>query len=145
MQKDAPNWHFKPLADQAQIVDQVNVDLSDKGLPRSARFNSKKDFQQVFDQAIKVVEGSFTLLARPNTLGFARLGLAISKKVARRAVDRNRIKRITRESFRLHQGTLGALDIVVLARRDLDKRSKQEMHASLCALWPKLVKRCENS
>lgn len=117
----------------------------DAALPRSARFQSKGDFQQVFDQAVKVVDDCFTLLARKNSLGHARLGLAISKKIARRAVDRNRIKRNVRESFRLCRHELGAMDIVVLARRGLDTKSNDEMRTSLASLWPKLVKRCEKS
>ena len=123
---------------------QYNIQR-DEALPRSARLNNKRDFQQVFDRAIKVVDDCFTLLARKTSLGQARLGMAISKKIARRAVDRNRIKRNVRESFRLTRYELGAIDIVVLARRGLESKSNHEMRASLDSLWPKLVKRCEKS
>ena len=40
------------------------------------------------------------VIARRNDAGRARLGLAISRRRAPRAVDRNRIKRLIRESFR---------------------------------------------
>lgn len=59
----------------------------------------------------------------------ARLGLAISKKQARRAVDRNRLKRLVRDSFRRHREALPDVDIVVMARRDavdVDNRKLQE-------------------
>lgn len=42
-----------------------------------------------------------TAFVNANDLGFDRLGITISRKVARRAVDRNRIKRLLRETFRL--------------------------------------------
>lgn len=57
----------------------------------------------------------FTVLARTNDLDHARLGLAISRKAARRAVDRNRLKRIAREAFR-HRPTESPVDIVVFAK-----------------------------
>ena len=46
------------------------------------------------------------------------MGLAIAKKCARRAVDRNRLKRLVRESFRLERLGLPGLDLVVMCRRD---------------------------
>jgi ribonuclease P protein component len=46
----------------------------------------------------------------------ARLGLVVAKKHLKRAVDRNRFKRLVRESFRSHQEQLAGLDVVVLAR-----------------------------
>ncbi len=46
----------------------------------------------------------------------ARLGLAISKKVHRLAVERNRFKRIARETFRTHKNALDHREFVVMAR-----------------------------
>jgi ribonuclease P protein component len=51
-------------------------------------------------------------LARRDS-GGARLGMLISRKHAARAVVRNHIKRCIREAFRLEQGRLGALDVLV--------------------------------
>jgi len=51
-------------------------------------------------------------LARRDS-GDARLGMLISRKHAARAVVRNHIKRCIREAFRLEQGRLGALDVLV--------------------------------
>ena len=66
------------------------------------------------------------LIARPNALGVARLGIVVGKRVIKRAVGRNRAKRIIRESFRLTAG-LPAMDIVVrvaeaepVSRQDAD-------------------------
>lgn len=43
----------------------------------------------------------------------ARLGLVVGKRALRRAVDRNRARRVLRETFRVRRGDLPALDIVV--------------------------------
>lgn len=60
----------------------------------------------------------------------ARLGLTISRRVAKRAVDRNRLKRIARESFRL-QRALPAWDFVVMAKPGADQGEPGALRASL--------------
>ncbi len=51
-------------------------------------------------------------------MGFARLGQVVSRKVDKRAVQRNRIKRLVRESFRRQKaGAEQGIDFVVLAHR----------------------------
>jgi ribonuclease P protein component len=74
------------------------------------------DFSRVFTDPRKSVDRFFTLLAISQTRGPARLGLAIAKKQARKAVDRNRLKRLSREAFRHHRDQLQGIDLVVLAR-----------------------------
>lgn len=85
------------------------------------------------------------MLARCNALGYPRLGLAISRKAAKLAVERNRIKRVVRESFRLHQGELGGVDIVVIGRGDLGGRDNAALFQSLQRHWARLAKRCASS
>ena len=86
---------------------------------------TQQTFQHVFDKAsYRVSHRHFLILARSNDSKQARLGLVMGKKNIRLAVDRNRVKRIARESFRRHHANLPALDIIVIARRglgDLDK------------------------
>ncbi len=83
---------------------------------RTSRLLNAADYQNVFEQPLRAVDKYFTVLAKANQTNESRLGLAISKKNARRAVDRNRIKRIARENFRIHQGELAGLDFVVMAK-----------------------------
>ena len=59
------------------------------------------------------------MLARPNSKTSARLGLVFGKKNVPRSIDRNRLKRITREQFRLQKNCVGGLDIIVMARATL--------------------------
>jgi len=68
----------------------------------------------------------------------ARLGLAIAKKQLPRAVDRNRIKRVVRESFRLLQ--VQEHDFVVLARRDTVTATNAQLFLSLKHHWDRLLK-----
>jgi len=57
------------------------------------------------------------LYVRPNGEPLARIGIITSKRVASRAVDRNRMKRLVREAFRSMRLRLQGFDIVVQLRR----------------------------
>ncbi len=86
------------------------------------------------------------MLATPNgheCPGYGRIGLIIAKRHVKRAVDRNRIKRLVRESFRHRRAGLPSLDIVVLARPGLGSLDNSEIHRQLDKLWRKLAKQTE--
>ena len=52
---------------------------------------------------------------QPRAEGFndARLGLVVGKKLLKRAVDRNKVKRIIREQFRRERPNVPACDLIV--------------------------------
>lgn len=83
------------------------------------------------------------MLARPNERACARLGLAISRRTARRAVDRNRIRRLARESFRHLE--LAALDFVVMAKRDAVAADNAVLVSSLDRHFERLSRRARQS
>ena len=78
------------------------------------------------------------VLARSNRLGGARLGMAISRKRVPKAVCRNRIKRVIRDSFRHHRRELGDLDIVVLSGPGLGRVGNAELRRLLAGHWSHL-------
>ena len=101
------------------------------------------EYQRVFnDCQFRLGNRLITLLATPNALDRPRLGLAISRKVARTAVARNRIKRVIRESFRHHQDRLCALDIVVLGRSGVAETGSRELGKAMESLWTGLIEKC---
>ena len=102
---------------------------------RNQKLLNAEQYKYVFSKSKRFGNKSFTVLARENNLGYPRLGLAISKKSAKRAVDRNRIKRIFRESFRLHQHKLPNVDIIAMCKSDVLSLDKQEMHKQIEAQW----------
>jgi len=108
---------------------------ADSRLPPQARLSRSLEFRDVFAQSSRYVDPCFTVLARRNGGRQARLGLAISRKHARRAVDRNRIKRIVRESFRQRRHLLHGIDIVVLCRRSALSRPNVGLFSSLSGHW----------
>jgi len=90
--------------------------VSSKGLrfQKKNRLLEAAAFGRVFKKATRSRDKFFTVLCRDNKADVSRLGLAVSKKHCRKAVARNRIKRVARESFRHHQVQLAGLDIVVI-------------------------------
>lgn len=114
--------------------------MEDARFTRRARLSKKAEFQNVFDRPIKSVDSYFAVLAKPNPLGYPRLGLAISRKTAKSAVARNRIKRLVRESFRCHQRAFGSVDIVVIGRGDLSRQDNAVIFNSLKRHWTRLAR-----
>jgi len=112
---------------------------------KCARLLKPEEFSRVFDQAIRSSDGLFIILARLNGKQSPRLGLAISKKNARLAVDRNRIKRIIRESFRHNLSRLPAADYVVMARPVTRTLTNRALFDSLDKHWNRLIKQCDES
>ena len=106
---------------------------------RDMRMNNPRDFSRVFRKAKRVGGSGLTILTVENTEGTPRLGLAIAKKHLKLAHRRNRVKRIIRESFRLHVSGLPELDIVVLTRADIVKRDPAELRQALERHWLTVV------
>jgi ribonuclease P protein component len=108
-------------------------------LTKRQRLLHSRDFSQVFSQpAFRVSTPQLLMLAQPNELGVARLGLVISRKNVGCAVARNRIKRLCREAFRMRAGDFATIDIIVLARSGLDQLDNSAITAMVNRLFDKL-------
>ena len=119
--------------------------MNTAGLPRQARLLSGVEFKRVFD-ARQVESNRYFRIhwaVRPEpehrplpcSSGRARLGLAIAKRVARRAVDRNRIRRIARETFRRRRHSMPPVDFVVLAKPPAAEADSRTLKLALEQLW----------
>ena len=109
---------------------------------RQKRLLNSKEFQAVFDHNnCRVSNAGLLLLAYSNQRGYPRLGLVVAKKHLKRAVDRNRVKRVARETFRAVQSDLGGVDVVFLARKGLGELTPGEQTRLFQKSWNKLVMR----
>ena len=79
---------------------------------RNRKMRKTDEFSSVFRFRCVATGVGLDVLAAPNGLEYARLGLIVPKKVVATAVGRNRVKRLLRESFRLHQAAITGLDVV---------------------------------
>jgi ribonuclease P protein component len=109
--------------------------------PRAARLLTPADFARLRGISHRIGSQSFAAEVAPAapTAACARLGLAVSRRVSKRAVRRNRIKRIARDSFRHHRAALPTCDILLIARSDADQRSNAELRAELERLWQRVA------
>jgi ribonuclease P protein component len=114
-------------------------------LPARLRLRRKGDFDAAYARGRRMSDGFFSVTARGNDAGAPRLGLAVAVKIAGSAVARNRLRRIIRESFRLHQRVLPAVDLVVSARPAARAADAAALRASLAALWKKVGEQCATS
>ncbi len=109
-------------------------------MSREHRLLRPAQFQRVFAEPVKSADRCLVVLSRTTETGQpARLGLAIAKRHIKKAVARNRIKRLIRESFRHHKAQLAGRDFVVLARGGLDRRDNREIFNSLDQHWQRLT------
>jgi ribonuclease P protein component len=133
---------------------------------RESRLLAPGQFQCVFKKPLRFGSSHFTILVIPselpaerikfnnlkntnsrvysmgenNTCG-NRLGLAIAKKRVKLAVQRNRIKRVVRESFRLNQHDLPPIDMVVMVKSGIDKLDNKIINQQLDKIWRKIIQR----
>ncbi|ORE89552.1 ribonuclease P [Oceanococcus atlanticus] len=97
------------------------------------------EFTRVFRQGRRISAGSLQIVCAPSEAGYARLGLAVAKRILPRAVDRNRAKRVIRESFRHQAADLPPLDVVVTLRGGKIRGVPADMSNRLEALWLRLA------
>jgi ribonuclease P protein component len=106
---------------------------------RDKRLLNAVDFQQVFKCGKRQKTTYFSVVFCKNQhCDKARLGVVIPKKHNPLAVTRNRIRRVIRESFRLHQAMLGSVDLVIQVQRSLHNIENAGLYEDLNHQWQQL-------
>jgi ribonuclease P protein component len=110
--------------------------------PPCLRIRSRPQFDAVFSRRLRASDPCMTLYAAPNAEGFARLGVAVSRRTGN-AVFRNRIKRRLRDVFRRSRGLLPVgVDYVVVPQPGRDT-SVSDLRESFLSLAERLRPRVE--
>ncbi|MGB4812918.1 MAG: ribonuclease P protein component [Methylophilaceae bacterium] len=104
-------------------------------LPKQAKLVKTDEFSSVFNFRKRITANYLVIHYLPNAYQRARLGLVVSKKVAKLAVRRNYMRRLLRECFRLKQHEIAHLDIVIRVQKKFSKREflliKQEFELAI--------------
>ncbi len=86
--------------------------------PRQLRLVHKKDFERVYRDGLRARGATLLVVGAPNGLSHSRLGLSVGKAIWKGAVQRNRVRRVFREAFRLSQHELPpGLDLILIPGR----------------------------
>jgi len=134
------------LPDTCSLVPLIASHSADKhpgdvSFPRSARLLSAGDYSEVFKRNQRFGDRYWTVLVHRSDNSPARLGLAIAKKRAKRAVDRNKLKRIAREAFRHKRLQLHGMELVVMNRDAAASADTATLHLAFEKLLCKIEQR----
>lgn len=106
-------------------------------LNKKNRLKRKKDFEGVFKGG-KAVKGNF-LFAKylKNDLGLPRFAFIVSAKVSRKAVVRNRIRRVLSDISRARLKELHPLDIILIADKKAAEAPREKIEQDLESIFQK--------
>jgi ribonuclease P protein component len=107
---------------------------------RASVLSGKAAFDGVFAARQKRNSRYFRFHYADNALDHARLGMAVSRRVDKRSVVRNRLRRQIRQSFRLALPALPSLDIVVNAKPEAAQATRGDLWRDLVEAWPRLAR-----
>lgn len=109
------------------------------GFYTQKKLRIKSQFDSVFSNR-KCKNGRLVrVFWRFNECNYPRIGISISKKNINKAVSRNKLKRIIKESFRLNYTHLPAIDIVLVVKRGADSQTTELFFNELNEKWSELA------
>jgi len=107
--------------------------------PPARRLRKPGDFKRVYAGGRRSGNEYFTVNTQRNEFNAARLGMSVAVRTLGGAVERNRMRRVIRESFRLNQSMLPPMDIIIGVRSAARAAEPARLRASLEQIWQKLV------
>ena len=90
-------------------------------LTKQSKLIKTDDFSSVFNFRKRISNKFLVMRFKPNELAHPRLGLIVAKKTAKLAINRNYMRRVLRELFRLNQHDIASLDLVIQVQKKFDK------------------------
>ena len=116
-------------------MDSLSDDLSSFRFPKEARVRKRKDYLKFFNRSETKRLGPCLIFKIPNVETQPRLGITVKARV--NSVERNRIKRQIRESFRLHRHRLLAFDynVVVPGQVQVNDQTAKQIRKNLDSIW----------
>lgn len=107
-------------------------------LRRKYKLKKEKDFQKVFNEGKSYYSNFIGLKLINNKLDFNRFAIIISRKVSKKAVERNKIKRRIEEIIRLNFFNFKkSFDVIIITKKDILSLSYSEIEGNLMDLFKK--------
>ena len=107
-------------------------------LPKENRLKKKKEFEAIFKGGRSLRSLSFFLKYLGNGTENTKVGFVVSKKVSKRAVERNKAKRRLREAFREVKDEIReGVSVVVVANPSIKDRAFKEIKEEVSSILKK--------
>jgi ribonuclease P protein component len=110
---------------------------------KKAKLIKTDEFSSVFNFRKRIFANFLAFHYQPNHLGSARLGLVVGKKIAKHAVDRNYMRRVLRELFRVQQYAINHVDLVIRVQKRFEKKDFIQIKQEFDALMVKINQRTQ--
>jgi ribonuclease P protein component len=108
---------------------------------KKAKLIKTDEFSSVFNFRKRIFANYIAIHYQPNALVTARLGLVVGKKIAKNAVQRNYMRRVLRECFRLQQHDIPAVDLVIRVQKKFDQQHFSQLQQEFNEVIVKLKRR----
>ena len=114
--------------------------MTSKRFSKYQRVLKNREYREIYNSSQRGGSAHFNYHILVYRQQRSRIGITVSKKVSKNAVDRNRIKRQVKEFYRLHQDQLTVGAVVITAKPSCGRANDIDRYASLEHLWQKVLK-----
>ena len=112
---------------------------------KKAKLIKTDEFSSVFNFRKRIFANFLAFHYQPNHSYLPRLGLVVGKKVAKHAVDRNYMRRVLREFFRVQQHAINPMDLVIRVQKKFEKKDFLQIKQEFDALIAKVNQRTQQT
>ena len=111
---------------------------------KKAKLIKTDEFSSVFNFRKRIFANFLAFHYQPNQQDLPRLGLVVGKKIAKRAVDRNYMRRVLREFFRVNQHAINYVDLVIRVQKRFERKDFAQIHQEFATLIAKVNQRTQS-
>ena len=111
--------------------------------PSELRILKTDDFSSVFNFRKRISGLTLVIHYRHNDHLHARLGLVVSKKIAKLSVNRNYMRRVLRELFRRNLTNISNVDLVIRPQKPFSAKNYNQIAQEFDMLISKLISKLQ--
>lgn len=120
------------------LCNNASLNAHPKSFSRCHRLTKSSDYRWEKQETRYKETASFSFLIRQNSKREGRIGIIVARKKFKKAVTRNRFKRIIRESFRCGKHYAKGYDVILIVKKGADVLNKRVLRKELDNQWIKL-------